>query len=170
MSTDYLLAITMTQTQNPGARANTSPIPAKNFKCTKCNGAAFKSTGALEQHRNSVHVPAQCQVCKRKFGDTKALNQHKSMHQQCSIRSQHKTEEPATSKASSATSKSAPPASKATSAVSETSPSVFRTSPATSKAAPAVTPAAQPLSPSQQLSSVIEGISFPVNGIDGMVL
>lgn len=89
----------MTQTQKPEARTNISPMPAKSFKCNNCNRPAFKSAQALKQHRESVHIPAQCQVCKRKFVDITALNKHKSMHHQCSVKSQGKQEQPAISKA-----------------------------------------------------------------------
>lgn len=90
----------MTQTRKPEARTNISPMPAKTFKCNNCNRMAFKSAEALQQHRKSVHISAQCQVCKRKFVDKAALNQHKSMHIQCSATSQDKQNQPAISKAS----------------------------------------------------------------------
>lgn len=86
-------------------------MSAKTFKCIYCNKSTFKSIQALEQHRKSAHVLAQCQVCKRKFGDIKALNQHKSMHQQCSVKSQVKQEQPAISKAIPALEAAAQPSS-----------------------------------------------------------
>lgn len=105
------LAVTMTQTRKPQAHANIPPIPAKTFKCISCNRSTFKSAQDLQQHRQSAHIPVQCQVCKRKFVDITALSQHKSMHQQCSVKSQAKQEQPVISKATPVVDTAAQPSS-----------------------------------------------------------